>query len=172
MLPWTIFSRLKKIPEIEKEWNSLIEAPNTEAVFRNGLWHVPEYQGFVRERSVAHSQAIQTSRSATIESSAQLADLETGGNRLLNQFRDSMHRTQTGSAEGGPATSAQMSDQPAHHTSPNVISHQVHREALCGESGCGKRVRPGRAVDARRSKSLCSGRQGSASATVACDAYI
>ena len=144
MIPWTVVVRNKKqegkeLPEIEKEWTALIEAPNTEAVKRHGLWHVPDYQGFFRERKISNNQSMATARSATIESSAQLTDLEVGGQRILSQFRESMQKTPSGNADGAPSTGAQMSDQPVRSAPPNVISHQVHREALCGESGCGMR---------------------------------
>jgi hypothetical protein len=134
-LTWTWFKRYglmegKSVPELEREWAVCTTAADTEAIFRRGQWLVPEYAGVRREAVVETKQISQSSRSAHVETSEQLAQLQQSGQSLLKQFETNIRGAIMPAPSDLPATDATVADQPHSVLPPNVISQQIHREVL------------------------------------------
>ena len=131
---WTVFKRNGLIDgfalgDLERQWQELTEGPNTEAIWRRNQWLIPVWDGIRRGRELRDGQRSEATRGTSVGSSEELANLQAGGGALLDQFAASI-RPAVQVTPQQPATAASVADQPAYVAPSDIISQQIHREAM------------------------------------------
>ena len=118
----------KTLPQLEREWQSLIQDSTTEAIMRRGQWLIPCWQGIVRERNSGEEQRSVSSRSSQIETPEQLQQLQSAGRLLLDAHAASVAPAGQVYAQQ-PSVISDISDQPMYRAPTDVMGQQIHREA-------------------------------------------
>jgi hypothetical protein len=135
MINWAMFKRWgllegTSLIALENDWKDKTSSADTEAVFRRGEWHIPDYQGFRRGMKTTTTQMVETERRANITFSDQLGALTQSGHVLLQQFAASHRQVQAPLVAGIPITDATVSDQPVTPAPLDVMMQQMHREDI------------------------------------------
>ena len=118
----------KELPAIEAEWKQLVEGPASEAIWVRGQWVVPRFGGLRLGVTYSRGQKSDTVRSAQVETSEQLTDLQRGGQSLRSTFA-AQYTGLKSITEEAPHVEATEADQPVTALPQDIISQQVHREA-------------------------------------------
>ena len=131
-MPWRWYKRWgllegKPLRELEEEWRTLTEGPETQAMWIRGEWCIPEFGGAKSGIETRAGQSQETSRSAAIHDAEQLSQLQLQGKALLDQFGSS-YQPAPQIRPIAPTTQASVSDQPQVMAPRDVMGLQIVRE--------------------------------------------
>jgi len=99
-IPWHVFRREgiasgRCEPELEKEFQDLVDDPTVECIHRRGQWLVPFYEGVVRKTGQQHGTQTVAFRQVNVETGEHLQQLLNSGSTLHDQFIATCKTTQT-----------------------------------------------------------------------------
>ena len=120
------------VETIRRDFQQIVELCRSECKFVRGQWLIPKFGGLQRLQGTAAEQRADTSRSATIDSSEQLRQLQGQSTRLLDQYTRAFVSTPGTDIlpDNMPEITANPADQPRAPTPVDVLGSAVTREVL------------------------------------------
>ena len=131
--PWAVFLKEgltagSEQPNLEAQWQQLVESPDTEAVFKNGQWHVPAYQGFKRKRSDMQYSETGATRSKNVESAEELEELQQAGSKVLDATYLAMIPAKIAMDCSAPTVDTDPTQQPTTKSPAHPLANHLLRE--------------------------------------------
>ena len=135
-IPWDKFLRDgmamgKSSSVLEGEWKDIIQNRRAECRFHRGQWLVPRYEGMERRQFQQQDQSWHLSRHAAIQDEAQLNELQTGANEIIQRFSDALRAAVLPTPQlPAPHVESSEAEQSRFIMPADLIHGNVMREAM------------------------------------------
>ena len=137
-IPWSVYyAEQICIPgstfaSVETAWKEAVESCRAECKFVRGQWLLPRFEGVESRKRKRVTQEIELMRSANITDSAQMLQLWTSGQQLLDRFSSLTPVIATHTGISSPHVNASISDMPTSAIVQDVLHSAISREVIQG----------------------------------------